>query len=61
MRANEARHQSGIEDIRRSYDKELLRLQTILTKRQVLNQLAAASKAVLLRKFIVGFIRILLR
>ncbi|KAL5961106.1 hypothetical protein TSMEX_011146 [Taenia solium] len=34
MRANEARHQSGIEDIRRSYDKELLRLQTLLTKRQ---------------------------
>ncbi|CDS39927.1 conserved hypothetical protein [Echinococcus multilocularis] len=34
MRANEARHQSSIEDIRRSYDKELLRLQTLLTKRQ---------------------------
>ncbi|KAL5111603.1 hypothetical protein TcWFU_002595 [Taenia crassiceps] len=34
MRANEARHRSGIEDIRRSYDKELLRLQTLLTKRQ---------------------------
>ncbi|VDK37104.1 unnamed protein product [Taenia asiatica] len=45
MRANEARHQSGIEDIRKSYDKELLRLQTLLTKRQVLNQLAVALTA----------------
>ncbi|VDM32827.1 unnamed protein product [Hydatigera taeniaeformis] len=34
MRVNEARHQTGIEEIRRSYDKELLRLQSLLTKRQ---------------------------
>ncbi len=39
-KASEEKHKSSLDDIRRSYDGELLRLQTLLTKSQVVRAMA---------------------